>query len=35
MDGRGNIYLNGADFNFAGGKAPKPGWIMLIAPARP
>ena len=24
VDGGGNIYLNGADFNFSGGEAPKP-----------
>ncbi|MDX6392166.1 MAG: hypothetical protein QOJ73_3229 [Streptosporangiaceae bacterium] len=30
VDGRGNIYINGADFNFAGGEAPKPGYIKLI-----
>ena len=27
VDGRGNIYLTGADFNFTGGEAPKPGYI--------
>jgi sugar lactone lactonase YvrE len=32
VDGRGNIYLNGADFNFAGGEAPKPGYIKLVTP---
>jgi sugar lactone lactonase YvrE len=32
VDGRGNIYLDGADFNFAGGAAPKPGWIKLLTP---
>jgi len=32
VDGRGNIYLNGADFNFTGGEAPKPGYIKLITP---
>ncbi len=32
VDGRGNIYLNGADFNFSGGEAPKPGYIKLITP---
>lgn len=32
VDARGNIYLNGADFDFAGGEAPKPGWIKLVAP---
>jgi sugar lactone lactonase YvrE len=32
VDGRGNIYINGADFNFAGGEAPKPGYIKLVTP---
>ena len=32
VDGRGNIYINGADFDFAGGEAPKPGYIKLITP---
>jgi sugar lactone lactonase YvrE len=32
VDRRGNIYLNGADFDFAGGEAPKPGWIKLVTP---
>ncbi len=32
VDGRGNIYLNGADSNFSGGEAPKPGYIKLITP---
>jgi sugar lactone lactonase YvrE len=32
VDGQGNIYINGADFNFRGGDAPKPGWIKLITP---
>jgi sugar lactone lactonase YvrE len=32
VDGRGNIYLNGADFNFVGGEAPKPGYIKLVTP---
>jgi len=32
VDGRGNIYINGADFNFAAGEAPKPGYIKLITP---
>jgi sugar lactone lactonase YvrE len=31
-DGRGNVYLNGADFNFVAGEAPKPGYIKLLAP---
>jgi sugar lactone lactonase YvrE len=30
VDAHGNIYLNGADFDFAGGEAPKPGWIKLF-----
>jgi sugar lactone lactonase YvrE len=32
VDGRGNIYLNGADFDFAGGAPPKPGYIKLVTP---
>ncbi|MGW7684614.1 SMP-30/gluconolactonase/LRE family protein [Kribbella sp. NPDC054772] len=32
VDARGNIYLDGADFDFAGGEAPKPGWIKLVTP---
>ena len=32
VDGRGNTYINGADFNFVGGEAPKPGWIKLVTP---
>jgi sugar lactone lactonase YvrE len=34
VDGRGNIYINGADFNscFTAGEAPKPGWIKLVTP---
>ena len=32
VDRRGNIYINGADFDFAGGEAPKPGYIKLITP---
>jgi sugar lactone lactonase YvrE len=32
VDGRGNIYVNGADFNFAAGEAPEPGYIKLITP---
>jgi sugar lactone lactonase YvrE len=31
-DGRGNVYVNGADFDFAGGEAPKPGYIKLVGP---
>ncbi|ONI89910.1 gluconolaconase [Actinosynnema sp. ALI-1.44] len=30
--GSGAIYLNGADFDFAGGEAPRPGWIRLVRP---
>jgi sugar lactone lactonase YvrE len=32
VDGRGNIYLNGADFNFAAGAPPEPGYIKLVTP---
>ncbi|GAA3543549.1 SMP-30/gluconolactonase/LRE family protein [Kribbella ginsengisoli] len=32
VGGRGNVYLNGADFDFAGGEAPKPGYIKLLTP---
>ena len=41
VDGRGNIcingagfdfYINGAGFDFAGGEAPKPGYVKLITP---
>jgi sugar lactone lactonase YvrE len=32
VDGRGNIYLNGADFDFTGGAAPEPGYIKLLTP---
>ncbi|WP_431915408.1 SMP-30/gluconolactonase/LRE family protein [Nonomuraea jabiensis] len=32
VDGRGNIYINGADFDFAGGGAPEPGYIKLVTP---
>jgi len=32
VDGRGNIYLNGADFDFLAGEAPKPGIIALVTP---
>jgi sugar lactone lactonase YvrE len=31
-DARGNVYINGADFDFVGGGAPKPGYIKLITP---
>jgi sugar lactone lactonase YvrE len=30
--GRGNAYVNGADFNFPAGEAPRPGYIKLITP---
>ncbi|MBO0787711.1 MAG: SMP-30/gluconolactonase/LRE family protein, partial [Actinobacteria bacterium] len=29
VDGRGNIYLNGADFDFVAGAPPEPGYIKL------
>ena len=29
---RGNVYINGADFDFAGGEAPTPGYIKLLTP---
>ena len=32
VDRRGNVYLNGADFDFAGGEAPRPGYIKLVTP---
>jgi sugar lactone lactonase YvrE len=32
VDPRGHVYVNGADFDFAGGAAPEPGWIDLVAP---
>jgi sugar lactone lactonase YvrE len=32
VDGRGNAYINGADFDFVGGGAPKPGYIKLLTP---
>jgi sugar lactone lactonase YvrE len=32
VDARGNVYLNGADFDFAGGAEPKPGYIKLLTP---
>jgi sugar lactone lactonase YvrE len=32
VDARGNAYVNGADFNFVAGAAPKPGYIKLITP---
>jgi sugar lactone lactonase YvrE len=32
VDGHGNIYLNGADFDFVAGAPPKPGYIKLVTP---
>ncbi|MFI5888520.1 SMP-30/gluconolactonase/LRE family protein [Actinoplanes sp. NPDC051513] len=32
VDGRGHVYVNGADFDFAGGGAPTPGYIKLVTP---
>jgi sugar lactone lactonase YvrE len=32
VDGRGNAYINGADFDFVGGAAPTPGYIKLLTP---
>jgi sugar lactone lactonase YvrE len=32
VDGRGHVYLDGADFDFSGGEAPKPGYIKLLTP---
>ncbi len=32
VDGHGNVYVNGADFDFVGGGAPKPGYIKLVTP---
>ena len=32
VDGRGNVYLNGADFDFVAGAPPKPGYIKLVTP---
>jgi sugar lactone lactonase YvrE len=32
VDGRGNIYVNGFDFDFLGGEDPKPGIIALVTP---
>ena len=29
---RGNVYVNGADFDFAAGAPPKPGYIKLVTP---
>jgi sugar lactone lactonase YvrE len=32
VDGRGNIYFNGADFDFVAGAPAKPGYIKLVTP---
>jgi sugar lactone lactonase YvrE len=32
VDGRGRIYLNGADFSFTAGAPPVPGYIKLVTP---
>jgi sugar lactone lactonase YvrE len=32
VDGRGNAYINGADFDFVAGAPPKPGYIKLVTP---
>ena len=32
VDSRGNIYLNGADFDFVAGAPPEPGYIKLVTP---
>jgi sugar lactone lactonase YvrE len=32
VDPAGHVYVNGADFDFAGGGAPTPGWIRLVDP---
>ena len=32
VDPVGHVYVNGADFDFAGGGEPTPGWIRLLAP---
>ena len=32
VDGRGNAYINGADFNFVGGGPPEPGYIKVVTP---
>ena len=32
VDARGNAYVNGADFDFVAGAAPKPGYIKLVTP---
>jgi sugar lactone lactonase YvrE len=32
VDGRGYVYINGADFDFVGGGAPEPGYIKVVTP---
>lgn len=32
VDPAGHVYVNGADFDFAGGGEPTPGWIRLVVP---
>jgi sugar lactone lactonase YvrE len=32
VDGRGYVYINGADFDFVGGGAPKAGYIKVVTP---
>lgn len=32
VDPQGRVYVDGADFDFAGGAAPEPGWIRRIEP---
>jgi len=32
VDPAGHVYVNGADFDFAGGGEPTPGWIRLVDP---
>jgi sugar lactone lactonase YvrE len=32
VDPRGRVYVDGFDFDFAGGGTPEPGWIDLVAP---
>jgi sugar lactone lactonase YvrE len=32
VDPAGHVYVNGADFDFAGGGAPTPGWIRMVDP---
>ena len=32
VDPAGRVFVNGADFDFAGGGEPTPGWIRMVAP---